>query len=198
MVGKMQYNTTLPTAVETVPVEPQCGSRGALLVQLMGANSANGAVVVTSPSDGAASPGTALWVQAIPVSFNGTNYDRVSKPNITSRLASSAATNNATSVKATPGNVYTLSVVNTNVAARYLKLYNKASAPAPATDNALLMWVVQVPASTVNGGYMTLDFGAQPLYFSTGIAYAMVTGASDTDNTSVGAGDLLVMNLAYS
>jgi hypothetical protein len=43
-----------------------------------------------------------------------------------------------------------------------------------------------------------LDFGAQPLYFSTGIAYALTTAAADADTGALTAGDVIAMNIAYS
>ena len=195
-MGKLQFNTTLPAPTDNTTVDEQSDTNGALVVSLVPGNKGIG--TDSGSADGATAGVSLLRSSARGFELNGSTWDRVVKPNAVSRLASSAATNNATSAKASAGNLFTVSVVNTNAAARYLKFYNKASAPAPGTDNALLMWVLQVPASTVNGGLATLDFGARPLYFSTGIAWAMVTGAGDTDNTAVGAGDLIVTNIAYA
>jgi hypothetical protein len=97
----------------------------------------------------------------------------------------SAASNNATSLKASAGLVYGYSLSNTNVAARYFKLYNKASAPAPATDT--VVWTEQIPAN----GTIIAAF-PEGMNFTTGIAFAAVANMSDTDNTSIGAGDLSI------
>jgi hypothetical protein len=100
----------------------------------------------------------------------------------------SAASNNATFLKASNGGVYGWSISNTNAAWRYVKLYNKASAPAPATDSALLVRTVGIPP----GGVVNYFNMAGSKSYSTGIALATTTGSSDTDNTSVGAGDLII------
>jgi len=105
--------------------------------------------------------------------------------------ALSAASNNATSVKASAGQLYGVTISNTNAAARFFKLYNKASAPAPATDNALIVLTVQIPANSI----VSLAF-PEGMAFSTGIAFAAVVNISDTDNTSIGASDLS-MDLRY-
>lgn len=99
----------------------------------------------------------------------------------------SAASNNATSVDITYRSLYSLLACNTNAAIRYVKLYNKSSAPAPATDSALLRGRYMIPPTAcLNIVY------AVPMAFSSGLAYATVTGVSDTDNTSVGANDILL------
>ncbi|SRR6266702_437785 len=97
-----------------------------------------------------------------------------------------AASNNATSIKGTPGTVYGYEIFNASAAIRYVKLYNKATAPAPATDNALLRRVIGIPA----GGRVNATLSG--LAFSAGIGIAAVTGISDTDNTSVAASDLSI------
>jgi hypothetical protein len=95
-----------------------------------------------------------------------------------------AASNNATNVKASAGQLYGYYAANTSAAWRYLKFYNKATAPAPATDNALLVLVVALPpAAAANVSFST------PIPFSSGIGYAVVTGISNTDNSSVTAND---------
>lgn len=99
----------------------------------------------------------------------------------------SAASNNATSLKGSAGHLYGGSVSNTNAAARFVKFYNKASAPAPATDNALILWTIQVPANAT-----VLFVAPEGGVFGTGIGFAAVANMSDTDNTSIGAGDLSI------
>lgn len=99
----------------------------------------------------------------------------------------SAATNNATSLKSSAGMLYGGSISNTNASPRYVKFYNKATAPAPATDNALILWTLQVPGnSTVP---VAVPEGG---VFGTGIGFAAVANMADTDNTSIGAGDLSI------
>lgn len=100
-------------------------------------------------------------------------------------------TTNLTSVKASSGVVFGVSASNTGAAVRYLKLYNKASAPVVATDVPVL--VIPIPAtSTVN-----LPLGALGRRFTTGIAIAVVSGATDTDATAVSAANEVKINIDY-
>lgn len=103
-----------------------------------------------------------------------------------SARVTSAASNNATSVSASPAIVYGLTLTNLAGTTQYLKLYNKASAPAPATDNALLIAVIPIPGS----GLREVRFH-NGLAFSTGLAYAIVAGVSDTDNTNATANGVM-------
>lgn len=105
----------------------------------------------------------------------------------------SAATINATVIKATPGNIYQIDIFNKAATVLYVKFYNKATTPAPATDNALLEWVIGVPA----GQRAFADFSDVGLAFAAGISYATVTGVTDTDAVAVAANDLQV-NVAYA
>jgi len=97
----------------------------------------------------------------------------------------SAATTNATSVKASAGQVYHLLVSNTNTSARYLKLYNKASAPTVGTDTPVM--TILIPGS----GGVALDVAAMGAAFGTGIALAMTTGVADSDTAAVAANEIV-------
>ena len=105
----------------------------------------------------------------------------------------SAATNNATSLKASAGTVHSICASNSNAAARFLKFYNKASAPAPATDSSLLVQSFMIPPSSSGTNVPLPERG---LAFTTGIAFAIVAGEGDSDNTSVAAGEQHI-NLSY-
>lgn len=103
------------------------------------------------------------------------------------RLLSGASTN-ATSVKASAGSVGFLFAVNLNAAVRYLKLYNKASAPTVGTDTPIA--TLPIPASTTGAGFsIAIPDGVN---FSTGIAYATTTGAGDADTGAVAANEIFV------
>lgn len=102
----------------------------------------------------------------------------------------SAASTNATSVKADRGQVYAISVNNVNAAARYLKLYDKASAPTVGTDTPVLV-IPLAAASAVH-----LGFGSVGVAFSLGIAYALTTGIADSDTGAVSANEHVV-NIVY-
>jgi hypothetical protein len=109
----------------------------------------------------------------------------VLNPALVSATVVSGASNNATVVKASAGLLYGWSVSNVNAAVRYLKFYNKASTPAPATDAEAL--VVAVPAASGQ----TVMFPV-PLEFDTGLSWALVTGLAANDNTSVSATEHVV------
>lgn len=102
--------------------------------------------------------------------------------------ANSAASTNLTSVRATPCRLRGVFVSNTGAAARFLKLYDKASAPVPASDTPLL--VVPVGAN----GVVSLHLG-DGIDFNLGLAYSITGGAADTDATEVGAGEVKVVLL---
>jgi hypothetical protein len=106
----------------------------------------------------------------------------------TSRTVS-AATTNATSVKGSAGQVYGWYLSNVNAAARYVKLYNKATAPTVGSDTPVL--TLMVPSG---GG--SNAFVPQGVAFSTGIAFAITTGAADSDTGAVAANEIVV-NLLY-
>jgi hypothetical protein len=135
----------------------------------------------------------------VPMLWNGASYDRATgsaargmdvalKPSASSLAPSSAriaatASTNATSVKATAGNVYHIVAANMATSARFLKLYNKATAPVVGTDTPLV--TLYLPAG---GGYS--DVFDIPLGFTVGIAYAVTGGVGDGDTTAVAANDV--------
>lgn len=70
---------------------------------------------------------------------------------------------------------------------RYLKFYNKASAPNVGTDVPVL--VIPIPATSVTHA----NFGILGHRFATGIALAITGGIADTDTTAIGASDVKVL-----
>ena len=104
----------------------------------------------------------------------------------TQSTINSAASTNATSVKASGGTIYGINVSNTGAAARYVKLYNKASAPTVGTD----VPVLTIPVAT--NSIISLDMGAVGLRLGTGIALAITAGSADTDTVAVGASEVKV------
>lgn len=97
----------------------------------------------------------------------------------------SAASNNADTIKASAGQVYGVSVFNNAQYPVYVKLYNKASAPAPASDTPIR--TIGVQAGVCRD--VPIFYG---LACATGIAIAIVKGIADNDNTSVAASDCAV------
>jgi hypothetical protein len=192
-----QYNLVPPTIADGKISELQVTAKGTLLVTIAdGTNGLNVITVSSSAGDAISNAFSRLWAYTNGFLWNGATWDKESKATTTARLLSAAASTNATSVKASAGNVFNIVGTQTNAAARYLKLYNKASAPTVGTDTPI--WTFYLPPTAVGGGLFTLDFGAQPLYFSTGIAYALTTAAADADTGALSAGDVIAMNIAYS
>lgn len=105
----------------------------------------------------------------------------------------SAASTNATGLKASAGVLGMCVVTNVNAAVRYLKLYNKASAPTVGTDTPVQVYAI--PGSTTGGG-IAVPIPDRGLAFSTGIAFAMTTGVAHTDTNGVAANEI-VINLGY-
>jgi hypothetical protein len=112
------------------------------------------------------------------------------KPNGTSRILSAAASTNATSAKASAGDLFQIVGYNAIGSLRYLKLYNKASAPTVGSDTPTHTFVIPP-------GPFVLDFPT-PFYFSTGIAYALTTAGADADTGALTAGDITGLVLSYA
>lgn len=117
----------------------------------------------------------ALYVQEVGGTANGGTLAN----------AISAASNNSTNVKGSAGTVYSVSGCNINAAVRWLKLYNKATAPTCGTDTPVMRFALPVNNCTT----FTVNTGA---VFSAGIGYCIVTGAADSDNTSTAASEQTV------
>lgn len=107
-------------------------------------------------------------------------------------LPSAAASTNATLIKATSGRVAAITAYNASAAVRYLKLYNKASAPTVGTDTPVLTFAIG-PAQQFNLAVMGVG-----IYFATGIAYALTTGSADSDTGALTAADVVGLNIVYA
>lgn len=104
----------------------------------------------------------------------------------------SAASTNATSLKASAGKIYSIQASNVNAAARYLKLYNKSSAPTVGTDTPVKTLII--PGNTAGAG--TNIVFPTGIEFATGIAFALTTEATDAGTTGVAASEIVV-NIDY-
>lgn len=111
---------------------------------------------------------------------------------LTMHKTTSAASTNATSVKASAGQVYAMQCFNVNAAVRYVKLYNKASAPTVGTDTPVK--TLAIPGNTAGAGFVI--GWPQGLAFGTGIAFALTTEATDAGTTAVAANEITV-NIDY-
>lgn len=104
----------------------------------------------------------------------------------TQSFVNSAASTNATVVKASAGTVWNIVCTNANAAARYVKFYNVATSPTVGTT--VPVFTVAIPASsTVN-----ITGGANGIRFGTGISLAITTGIADSDTGAVAANEIKV------
>jgi hypothetical protein len=98
------------------------------------------------------------------------------------RVKAAAASTNATSTKASAGVVTGWSFTNNTASAKYVKFYNKATAPTVGTDTPLFTEII--PASGGN------NLGGVCVPFSTGIAFAITGGIGDADATNTAVDDV--------
>lgn len=105
----------------------------------------------------------------------------------------SLATTNANVVKNTGGNLYSIVAIGLTSTVRFLKFYNKATAPTVGTDVPVM--TIPVPANTQGAG-ISIPF-SMGVNFPLGIAIAITAGSADNDAVAIGAGDVLI-NLTYA
>lgn len=105
----------------------------------------------------------------------------------------SAASTNATSLKASAGVIYGIQLTNVNASPRYLKLYNKASAPTVGTDTPVKTLII--PGNATGAG-SNVPIPVRGINFSIGIAFALTTEAADSGTTGVAANEIIV-NIDY-
>lgn len=101
----------------------------------------------------------------------------------TSSLNSASGTN-ATIAKNKPGYLTSVYASNANAAVRYLKIYNKATAPTVGTDTPVLVYAIPATGS--------INFDLEGQRFSNGISYATTTGVADSDTGAVAANEIKV------
>lgn len=103
----------------------------------------------------------------------------------------SAASANATLVKAGPAELHGIVAANLNAAVRYLKLYDKATAPSGSDTPKLT-----IPLTGGSTMPVVVVMPDKPVDFPLGLGLRIVTGIADNDNTSTAANEQLV-NLLY-
>lgn len=109
----------------------------------------------------------------------------------TARLASAAASTNATNVKTTAGRIYSVQGYNAAAYTVYLVLYDAATNP-PVPGTTAIRKKIPIPA----GAGFALDWPIG-LYFATGIGYAFTKLPADSDTTALAAADVLAFNMDY-
>lgn len=102
----------------------------------------------------------------------------------------SAASTNSTNCKASAGNLYTVSAVNTTGTPYYLRLYNLAAAPTCSSATGFIE-TIPVPASATGAGVVRdVSVGEA---FGTGIGFCLTGGGSSTDATNAATGVYLTL-----
>ena len=178
IVGKFGIDQTTPGSTNNVTLSSASGIALGISNSAMAKGSTN-------------SPSGQIPVAARTLNYNGSGWDPTSKPNAIARLVSAAATTNGTSVKASSTDVFSLVCTNTTASLKFLKIYNKASAPTVGTDTPFATY-----ALTPSNVLTRIDF-ALPLYMGTGFAYALTGAAADADTTALASGDVVACNFAY-
>ena len=111
------------------------------------------------------------------------------------RLPSSAASTNAANIKAGPGSIFGITgMITTAAAAVYLKLFDTAGVPDPATDVPVYVFGLTFAGGPTGRFNIQLPGG---LDFITGIGVALVRGAADLNNNPVAAGQILALNIPF-
>lgn len=103
--------------------------------------------------------------------------------------AASAANNNAELMTTGQNAVVQVRAFNTTAAVIYLKLYNLTRSPNPAADPPRSVIALAPGANAV-------DMCGR--LFPVGVAFALVTGAADTDNTPVTAGAITALSISFA
>lgn len=159
-----QFNTS-PTTITSGNISPfQLDSAGKLLVNCTGC-------------------GAGATISLIPATSGG----------LTMGHLVAAATNNATALKGSAGQLYGASVYNNTTYPVYLKFCNKATACTCGTNSGSDTILFTLAAQAGTQREMHTEEG---IAFSTGISYCAVKGMGDTDNTSLAASDA-VIDLIY-
>jgi len=143
-----------------------------ILAGATAANTAIGTVAVSSITAGTAAIGDV-----------GQQYRATATGAASGTHVVSAATTNATIVKAAAGRVVGWSFGNTTASWRYVKLHNIATLP---TAGSGVVRTIAIPPNAVSNN--NFEGG---IAFTTGIGLTIVTGSADNDTNAVGAGDVV-------
>lgn len=100
------------------------------------------------------------------------------------KYVSCTASTNATIVKAAPGKIFKIKAFNNGSVPVWLKLYNLATTPVPASSPVFDKYEIIAGS----GGAGLLDDLTNGQAFDAGIGFAVTANFSDTDNTAIGTG----------
>lgn len=160
-------------AFGATPVDANSVPLGSVYVPGVGFVALQGST--TTNTDGSSNQSTGVVAASVAATTGGTNDFHLI----------SAATTNATVIKASAGQVYGYEIYNNNAAARFVKLYNKATTPTVGTDT-VLRTIGIAPNSRIS------FHNTVGIVFSAGISIGTATGIADNSSTAVGASDLSI------
>lgn len=103
------------------------------------------------------------------------------------RILSSAGVNAAV-IKSSTAQLFAYSLLNKNAAPRYVKLYNKATAPTAADVPVLTL---MVPGSSTGAGQNVCELVEGMHGFGSGMSIRITGGPEDNDNTSISQYDVI-------
>ena len=103
--------------------------------------------------------------------------------NFIHRLVAAASTN-STLIKAGPGELSGFVLINPSAAVKFVKFYDKATAPTVGTDTPIM--TVLVPA-----GDTVILPAIDRVEFENGLGLGITGAAADNDTTAVVAGDVI-------
>lgn len=160
----------------------------------------NTSIAVTGTFWQATQPVSLASLPALPSGTNNTGYVTPAAAGATTGATPfhlvSAATTNATSLKASAGTLWEMIAMNLSASIpAYLKLFDKASAPTLGTDTPV--YVVPLPTAGSASGAGSSKAWPVGLKFTNGIAYAITGGIADNDATAVAASQV-VLSGSYS
>ena len=112
------------------------------------------------------------------------------------RLVSAGGSTNATLVNGGYTKLHYITLTCAAAAAKFLKVYDKASAPTVGTDTPIATF--QLVPTGINGGRNEINFDANPIHLKLGLAYALTGVLADNDTTALTAADVVAMNVVYS
>lgn len=184
MVNAATATLNHATANATQAYETSVAAISKVRIRLSAFTSAGVHSVGISASDVAIDPLPATEVVggSIVLATGTASVGTVSTPAGTAISVVTTASTNASSQKASAGNLFEISISNPTATAIYVKLYNKASAPTVGTDTP----VFTIPVAA--GATVNPPLGNIGKRFSTGIALAATAAAVATDTGVAVAG----------
>lgn len=112
------------------------------------------------------------------------------------KSAFSVANVTGVNFKSSAGQLYGWVVTNTSTAPRYVKIYNKATAPSVGTDTPTIRLCIPADSGGNGAGQVAAEY-TMGIAFSSGIGYGITTDGTDAGTGSPGANEVIV-NFFYN